>query len=151
MGGTSGAAPQVAGVAALLLSREPTLTSAQVKTRITSNADYWGDPTQFGAGKLNAYRTLWNLHAGISGLSSITEAGTYTWTAAGSGGSGTYSYQWQESDDNGSTWSSDGATSRTDSRTVRSSESFWLRALVTSGTSVATSNAIKVSVSIGGK
>lgn len=56
--GTSAAAPQVAGVAALLLSREPSLTYQQVLSRIKGGADPWGPSDDYGAGKLNAYRTL---------------------------------------------------------------------------------------------
>jgi len=57
-GGTSAAAPQVAGVAALLLTREPNLTYQQVRARLFNFADPWGAANDFGAGKLNAYRTL---------------------------------------------------------------------------------------------
>jgi subtilisin family serine protease len=57
--GTSAAAPQVAAVAALLLSREPHLTRNQVRARLLNNADPWGPAVTFGAGKLNAYKTLY--------------------------------------------------------------------------------------------
>ncbi len=40
--GTSASAPQVAAVAALLLSRSPGLTAAQVKARLRNTADPWG-------------------------------------------------------------------------------------------------------------
>ncbi|MDH3196708.1 MAG: S8 family peptidase, partial [Candidatus Krumholzibacteria bacterium] len=61
--GTSGAAPQVAGVAALIRARFPDLNQFQVKQRILRSAEfYWEDTTEnrkkFGAGKLNAYRAL---------------------------------------------------------------------------------------------
>lgn len=56
--GTSAAAPQVSGVAALMLSADPSLTAAQVKARIRSSADAWGSSGTFGAGKVNAYRAL---------------------------------------------------------------------------------------------
>jgi serine protease len=42
-GGTSAAAPQVAGVAALVLAANPTLTAAQVKARLYAAAVPWGD------------------------------------------------------------------------------------------------------------
>lgn len=38
------------------------------------------------------------LAASISGPSSITQSGTYTWTAQPSGGTGSYAYQWEASD-----------------------------------------------------
>ena len=56
--GTSAAAPQVSGVAALMLSRSPALTAAQVKAKLRSSANPWGATTTFGAGKLNAFSAL---------------------------------------------------------------------------------------------
>lgn len=56
--GTSAAAPQVSGVAALMLSADPSLTSGNVKARIRASADPWGSSATFGAGKINAYRAL---------------------------------------------------------------------------------------------
>jgi subtilisin family serine protease len=53
--GTSAAAPQVAGIAALILSRFPSLTAAQVKTRIRNGAVPWGDANTFGTGKASAF------------------------------------------------------------------------------------------------
>lgn len=56
--GTSAAAPQVSGVAALMLSQSPFLTAGEVKAKIRIGADWWGSASAFGAGKLNAYRAL---------------------------------------------------------------------------------------------
>lgn len=56
--GTSAAAPQVSGVAALMLSYRPSLTAAQVKANIKASADPWGSASTFGSGKLNAYKAL---------------------------------------------------------------------------------------------
>jgi subtilisin family serine protease len=57
--GTSASAPQVAGAAALLLEREPSLTAAQVKWRLKSGASPWpGFGTRVGAGLLNVLATL---------------------------------------------------------------------------------------------
>lgn len=97
--GTSAAAPQVSAVAALLLTREPTLTAAQVKGRLQSGADPWGSAVQFGAGKLNAYRTLAPpippLSVTISGRTVVRSGATCTWLANASGGTPPYSYSWK--------------------------------------------------------
>ena len=65
--GTSQATPMVVGVAALLLSRDATLTPAQLIARLRANADDLGvagtDPV-FGAGRLNALRAI---TAGLTG------------------------------------------------------------------------------------
>ena len=99
--GTSAAAPQVSGVAALLLVKEPTLSAAAVRSRLTIRADSWGPTQQFGAGKINAYRALANvppppppLSVSISGPSEAEPGATCLWTALASGGSGSYQYDW---------------------------------------------------------
>ena len=57
--GTSFSSPMVAGTAALLLSAKPTLTPAQVQTNLRAGADNLGLPsTQQGAGRLNAYKSV---------------------------------------------------------------------------------------------
>jgi len=67
--GTSQATPMVVGVAALLLSRDPTLTPAQLTARLRANADDLGisgaDPV-FGAGRLNALRAISAVTPGTS-------------------------------------------------------------------------------------
>lgn len=58
------AAPQVAGVAALLWSFEPNLTHHQVRDILESTADDLGDPgwdEKFGWGRVNAYQALESL------------------------------------------------------------------------------------------
>ena len=59
--GTSSAAPQVSGVAALLLSTHPELTATQVRDRIAQTADKVDGPNRTnraGWGRLNACRAL---------------------------------------------------------------------------------------------
>ena len=61
LSGTSQAAPFVSGLAALILSKDPTLTAAQLVTRIEATADDLGAPgfdTSFGAGRVNALRAV---------------------------------------------------------------------------------------------
>ncbi len=64
--GTSMACPHVTGVVALMLSREPNLTPAQIRSRLITTADDIGVPgfdEDSGYGKLNAYRALkWTEH-----------------------------------------------------------------------------------------
>lgn len=130
--GTSAAAPQVSGVAALLLSREPNLTAAQVKARIVGNAVPWGSSTIFGAGKLDAFATLSPFTVSIAGPGFVTTSGNYTWTANASGGTSGYSYHWDASYD-GQNYYDTGVGTQSYSRFVDTDDHFWLRATVTSG------------------
>lgn len=81
--GTSCAAPFVAAAAALIWSREPDLSVAEVRGKILTNVDPLPDPADRAkigtGGRLNAYEAL----RGPSGLSS-----TPTTTAPPSGGGG---------------------------------------------------------------
>ncbi|MBL0387380.1 S8 family peptidase [Tumebacillus sp. ITR2] len=56
--GTSMATPQVAGVAALLKSKTPTLTAKQVRRQLEDTATPLGEVTQFGKGLVNAEAVL---------------------------------------------------------------------------------------------
>lgn len=100
--GTSAAAPQVAAVAAMVLSRNPSWTGAQVRAAILDGADPWGPATQFGRGKLNAYRALvGRLAAGVSGNSYPSSPGVYAYSASVSGGTTGNSYSWASSRNGG--------------------------------------------------
>jgi len=99
--GTSAAAPQVAAVAALVISRNSTLTASAVKSKIYQAAVHWGTATQYGAGKLNAFASVMNVVVTVSGFTTIKRAGSYTWTTSATGGTGSYSYTWEQSVNNG--------------------------------------------------
>lgn len=61
MGGTSIAAPHVAGVAALMLAYNPRLTVQEIEQSLSAGADDLGEPgwdIYFGAGRVNAWRAL---------------------------------------------------------------------------------------------
>jgi hypothetical protein len=69
--GTSMAAPHVTGVAALLLAQNPTLTHAQMRSRLTSHAVDIGTPGadgQYGAGLVNARNSLTQTSAAPAAL-----------------------------------------------------------------------------------
>ncbi|HKV51851.1 MAG TPA: S8 family serine peptidase [Gemmatimonadaceae bacterium] len=149
-GGTSAAAPQVAGVVALILSRFPSLTAAQVKAVIQSTAVPWGDHSLFGFGKLDAFRAVANLAVTMSGVGFIDTPGLYTWTAHASGGNNSYSYQWQLSTDNGVHWTNVGTNSATYSDNIQSNGNFQLQVIVTSDGLSTTSAITFVTVQLGG-
>ena len=148
-GGTSAAAPQVAGVAALLISREPTLTVTQIRQRLAAGADPWGRADDFGAGKLNATFTVLPLTATLTGPTSITTAGTYTWAATPSGGDGVYFYSWAYQNWGQSTWIgvSGGATV---SRTISASTSRFRWRLTVFSSNRTVVQYLDVSVDLGG-
>ena len=105
--GTSQATPFVAGIAALVWTRDPSLTAAQVRERLLSTADDLGaagrDDT-FGAGRVNALRAVSFTPGGgygasyglgdiprsaIAGTTTatsvlLTNTSTFTWRASGS-------------------------------------------------------------------
>jgi subtilisin family serine protease len=56
--GTSMATPHVAGAAALVVSRFPAITTAQLRTRLLTTADDKG--LEIGGGRLNAFRAVAN-------------------------------------------------------------------------------------------
>ncbi len=72
--GTSMASPHVAGLAALLLSRQPGLTPAQLSEIMTGTARDLGDPTRYGAGLIQAADAL----ARVTGPVTPTDTPTFT-------------------------------------------------------------------------
>lgn len=87
-GGTSAAAPQISGIAALVLSINPNLSQLQVYDIITNSADKAGGYTysggksnEFGFGRANACRAVDEAYAStnpITGPSSFCTSDTYT-------------------------------------------------------------------------
>ncbi|WP_052732316.1 PKD domain-containing protein [Hymenobacter terrenus] len=68
--GTSAAAPNAAAVAALLWQAEPSLTPAQIKTRLQNTAQDLSTPgfdNLTGAGLINAYRAIFGSAAPVAG------------------------------------------------------------------------------------
>jgi subtilisin family serine protease len=56
--GTSFSCPIVAGVAALLLSKDPSLTPNEIKTLLCENVDPYNSTQYIGTGRLNAQKAL---------------------------------------------------------------------------------------------
>ena len=74
-GGTSAAAPQVAGVVALMLSVNPNLTRDQIKAKLESTATdlgISGYDTTYGYGLVNAYQAVLSAMPNSSGYSSVS-------------------------------------------------------------------------------
>jgi hypothetical protein len=65
--GTSQATPHVSGTVALMLTHNPALTPAQIKSILQSTADDIGDVNQ-GFGRLNAYRALAAVYGDSNGI-----------------------------------------------------------------------------------
>jgi thermitase len=84
--GTSFAAPVTAGVIALMMSRNPSMTPAQIEAALKSTAVDLGTPgrdDQFGAGRINAAAAV-GAAAGGGGLTDTTAPATVI-TAPGAG------------------------------------------------------------------
>jgi subtilisin family serine protease len=93
--GTSAAAPQVAAVAALILSVQPNLTVSQIRSRLCATAIPWGPANDYGCGKVDAFRAVTPPPTvTIAGPSSVRPNATCVWTANVSGGLPPYSYSW---------------------------------------------------------
>jgi hypothetical protein len=84
--GTSAAAPHIAGVAALLMERNPTLTSQQLRDLITGNAvdlGASGFDFTFGFGRADAYAAV-SATTSQSSTLSVNKSGTGTGTVTSS-------------------------------------------------------------------
>lgn len=131
--GTSMSSPVVAGVAALVWTKNPSLTAAQVRTRLTSNAvDYGtaGRDAYFGFGRVDAPRAVYGLLVvSLSGPSWPT-GGLDTWTATPGNGVN-YSYAWERWDCIND-WYPVGSNSPTYQENTSPSDQFRLRVTVTS-------------------
>lgn len=80
-GGTSAAAPQAAGVAALMLSVNPELTEAQVRSFLQQSATDMGTAgfdNSYGYGRLNAFEALKRSIGSISGPDLVCSPSQYT-------------------------------------------------------------------------
>lgn len=149
--GTSMATPHVSGVAALLWTKETTLTRDQVRNRLQYTAIDLGasgrDP-YFGYGRVDAFNALFPVGVYIDGPVYIDATGNYTWSATASGGTGSYSYQWYFSDNGGATWHL-ASSSQTQTLYVQTGDpGFSLQVYVTSG-SMTSSAEIGVAVAGG--
>jgi subtilisin family serine protease len=154
--GTSMASPHVAGAAALYLQTNPSASPATVNSAVLNNATA-GRLYYLGASSPNLLVYTFgttpppppppppapSVSASISGPDWIyvtNTSVTRTWTASASGGNGTYSYQWQYRPETSATWTNVGTNSASYSRSIgRASPSFYLRVIVTSGSSTGTS------------
>lgn len=133
--GTSSTAPQVAAIAALVISQYPTITSSAVRDRIKAQSDPWGSAVDFGSGKANAYLALvGRLAATIFPANSLVPAGVVTKNCSASNGTGAYSYRWYLS------YTSDpaglfdtGITTTSFSQSMYSGEQFIFRCVASDG------------------
>jgi subtilisin family serine protease len=133
--GTSMASPHVTGVAALLKSQNPSWTNQQIVDSLFARAEDLGTAGQdvyFGYGLVRPVRPVSAPTANITGTTSITSAGTYTWQANAAGGNSSYTYSWEYRVQGAGTWTAVG-TGSSYSRTVALTDpSFELRVTVTS-------------------
>lgn len=108
-GGTSAAAPQVAGTAALMLSVNTGLSESAIRAKIEVTADDYGSTNWDGEGRLNARQSMEEAYpppnAQISsGPIKVTEDETNTWEASAYGGTGSYSVNWDKKRHSDDSW-----------------------------------------------
>lgn len=138
--GTSAAAPQVAAVAALLLSTQPNLTEWQVRHRLCVSAISWGSANEYGCGKLDASRAVAPPPTvTITGASSVRPGATCGWSAAASGGIAPYSYGW---------WATSGSWTGADNEFVHTNNGSSFVISVTVGDAVSGTGTASKSVTV---
>ena len=118
-GGTSAAAPNVAGIAALLLQRTPGLTPDQLQNSLeTQVVDLGaaGKDNSFGAGRLALNGTLPPANTGVPTIAGTPETGSVltafpgTWTGTPAA---TFAFQWRRCDSGGASCADIGAATAT--------------------------------------
>jgi subtilisin family serine protease len=109
-GGTSWAAPMVAGIAALLLSQDSTLTNDEVRRIIRANVDPYISEEYIGTGRVNALKALTRANTqpetpAISGETNGKPGREYSFTTSTSDDDGDELwYFWDWGDGNYSEW-----------------------------------------------
>lgn len=95
---TSGAAPLVAGIAALVWSRYPDWSRDQVLQRMREKSSRAGNrDTKIGYGIIDALEAVGGHHpltVAVGGPSNVYESGPYTFEAMLNGGVGPFTYRW---------------------------------------------------------
>jgi len=166
--GTSSACPNAAGVMALILSANPTLTAAQARQIIESTCDKVGGytynsgvtnqpngtwSTDLGYGRVNAFTALQLANPSacinpppvattIASPSNICVTSNVLLTLSGITLGTGQTYQWQSSPNNGTYTNVGGATSFSLSASVNSSR--WYRCAVTCGGTTTNSTPVQV-------
>jgi subtilisin len=150
--GTSMSAPVVAAVAALVWSRNPGWSAAQVRQRLRQTAVPLGSAWQFGSGRVNALNAVYLIPAppppppplsvGLSGYGLVRPFALCSWFAAASGGTPPYSFAWQV--DGQSVGDGTSVLAFTNA-----GSDFWVNVLVTDAGGGAAANAMSVGVSSG--
>ncbi|MEX2181101.1 MAG: S8 family serine peptidase [Gemmatimonadaceae bacterium] len=138
--GTSISTSVVSGVAALLWTRNPSWSNAQIRNRLESTAQYVGSAAHFGHGRVDPLNALYSytiLSAGIIGPQVVVDSGNTVWNAYVTGGPSSYSYAWGFSTTQGGPFTSIGTSSSVALNIDPSTPyEFWLQLLVTSGPEV---------------
>lgn len=96
--GTSVSAPAVAAVAALVWSRNPSWTAAQVRQRLKSTAVPYGPATQFGSGRVNAFAAVGvpmpTYTASLTGPIEVQPYATCSFSASTTSPHSPYDFDW---------------------------------------------------------
>jgi subtilisin family serine protease len=96
--GTSMSAPVVTGVAALVWTRNPGWTAAQVRHRLTTTAIPYAPASQYGAGRVDAMNAVYvppaMYSASISGPSEVRPYAVCSWNANTDSPDGPFTYSW---------------------------------------------------------